>query len=317
MSKQVLVSNLMMLKERPRFESAIAAKGWVPTFVEVDQFLSEEQCLRYAGQFDAWLAGDDRITRKVLLAFLPRLKGIAKWGTGIDSIDLAAARELQVPVLNSPGAFSEAVSEVALGYMLMLTRHLLEVDQAVRRGDWPKPCGLGLYGRVCGLIGFGAIGQGIARRAKACGMSILAYDPPLRANGGVKDGPLADTVFVELDRLVAESDMVCLACNLTPESRHIISEKQLKAMKKDAILVNVARGPLVDEGALITALTELGIAGAGLDVFEAEPLAADSPLRRLRNVVLGSHNANNLHSAVEYVHSNTMNNLAKILADQI
>jgi D-3-phosphoglycerate dehydrogenase len=313
MSKQVLVSNLMMLKERSRFQAEIAAKGWMPVFANVDQFLSEEQCLTYAGQFDAWLAGDDRITRNVLSAFLPRLKGIAKWGTGVDSIDLAAARELQVPVLNTPGAFSEAVSEVALGYMLMLTRHLLEVDRAVRSGDWPKPCGLGLYGRVCGLIGFGAIGQGIARRAKGCGMSILAYDPPLRAGGGVKDGPLAETEFVDLDRLVAESDVVCLACNLTPENRHIIAEKQLKAMKNDAILVNVGRGPLVDETALIAALTTGEIAGAGLDVFELEPLRAESPLRRLPHVVLGSHNANNLHSAVEYVHSNTMNNLAKIL----
>ncbi|UWZ86132.1 phosphoglycerate dehydrogenase [Occallatibacter riparius] len=313
MSKQVLVSSLMMLKERARFESEMAAKGWTPVFADVDQFLSEEQCLQYAGRFDAWLAGDDRITRNVLSAFLPRLKGIAKWGTGVDSIDLAAARELQVPVLNTAGAFSEAVSEVALGYMLMLTRHLLEVDRAVRNGEWPKPCGLGLYGRVCGLIGFGAIGQGIARRAKGCGMSILAYDPPLRAKGGVKDGPLAETEFVDLNRLVAESDIVCLACNLTPENRHMIGEKQLKAMKNDAILVNVGRGPLVDETALIAALTAGEIAGAGLDVFEVEPLPAGSPLRRLPHVVLGSHNANNLHSAVEYVHSNTMNNLARIL----
>ena len=315
MSKQVLVSNLMMLKERPRFEAEIAAKGWVPVFADVDQFLSEEQCLAYAGKFDGWLAGDDRITRNVLSAFLPRLKGIAKWGTGIDSIDVAAARELNVPVLNTPGAFSEAVSEVALGYMLMLTRHLLDVDRTVRDGGWPKPCGLGLYGRVCGLIGFGAIGQGIGRRAKGCGMSILAYDPPLRAKGGLTEGPLADTEFVDLDQLVAESDVVCLACNLTPENRHIIGEKQLKAMKKDAIVVNVGRGPLVDEAALIAALTAGKIAGAGLDVFEVEPLPSDSPLRTLPNVVLGSHNANNLNSAVEYVHSNTMNNLAKILAD--
>jgi D-3-phosphoglycerate dehydrogenase len=314
MTTQVLVSNIMMINERPRFEAAIVAAGWVPVFADVDQFLSEAQCLQYAGQFDGWLAGDDRITRDVLAAFLPRLKGIAKWGTGLDSIDLAAARELGIPVLNTPAAFSEAVAEVAVGYMLMLTRYLLEIDRAVRRGDWPKPRGLGLYGRVCGLIGFGAIGQGIARRAKGCGMSILAYDPPLQAKGGLTEGPLADTAFVDLDRLVTESDVVCLACNLTAENRHIISEKQLKAMKRESILVNVGRGPLVDEVALAAALAAGEIAGAGLDVFEVEPLPADSPLRTLPNVVLGSHNANNLNSAVEYVHANTMNNLAKILA---
>jgi D-3-phosphoglycerate dehydrogenase len=315
MTVQVLVSNLMMLNDQARFESAIAAKGWVPVFADVDQFLSEDQCLRYAGQCDAWLAGDDRITRNVLAAFLPRLKGIAKWGTGLDSIDLVAARELSIPVLNTPAAFSEAVAEVAVGYMLMLTRHLLEVDQAVRRGGWPKPRGLGLYGRACGIIGFGAIGQGIARRIKGCGMSIMAYDPPLQAKGGMIDGPLADTVFVDLDRLITESDVVCVACNLTVENRHIIGEKQLKAMKREAILVNVGRGPLVDEVALAAALASGGIAGAGLDVFEVEPLPGDSPLRAFPNVVLGSHNANNLNSAVEYVHANTMSNLAKILGE--
>jgi D-3-phosphoglycerate dehydrogenase / 2-oxoglutarate reductase len=315
MTVQVLVSNMMMLKERARFEAAIAEKGWLPVFADVDQYLSEEQCLQYAGQCDAWLAGDDRITRDVLAAFLPRLKGIAKWGTGLDSIDLAAARELNVPVLNTPAAFSEAVAEVAVGYMLMLTRYLLEVDRGVRAGDWPKPRGLGLFGRVCGLIGFGAIGQGIARRAKGCGMSILAYDPPLREKGGLTDGPLADTAFVDLDRLVAESDVVCLACNLTSDNRHIISANQLKSMKKEAILINVGRGPLVDEPALAAALSAGEIAGAGLDVFEIEPLPVESPLRKLPNVVLGSHNANNLNSAVEYVHANTMNNLARILGE--
>jgi D-3-phosphoglycerate dehydrogenase len=313
MKPRVLVSNLMMLNERARFESAILSKGWIPIFAEVDQFLSEKQCLAYAGQCDAWSAGDDRITRDVLTAFLPRLKGIAKWGTGLDSVDLIAARELDVPVLNTPGAFSEAVAEVALGYMLMLSRNLLAVDQAVRHGDWPKPRGAGLHDRTCGLIGFGAIGQGIGRRARGCGMKILAYDPFLEGNAGMREGPLATTQFVAVDQLIRESDIVCLACNLTSDNRHIINERRLKAMKREAILVNVGRGPLVDEAALIAALSSGEIAGAGLDVFEVEPLPADNPLRRLPNVVLGSHNANNLESAVEYVHANTMNNLSRIL----
>ncbi len=313
MTVNVLVSNMMMLKEHDRFEKEIKAKGWNPVFADVQQYLSEEQCLQYAGQFDAWLAGDDRVSRTVLQAFLPRLKGIAKWGTGLDSFDLVAARELGVPVLNSPGAFSEAVSEVAVGYMLMLSRHLLEVDQSVRSGGWTKPRGIGLFDRVCGVAGFGAIGQGIARRAKGCGMSILAFDPPLQAKGGLTEGPHAGTEFVDMERLLADSDVICLACNLTAENRHMIGEKQLKAMKRDAILVNVGRGPLVDESALIAALAAGEIAGAGLEVFEVEPLPADSPLRAFPNVVLGSHNANNLQSAVEYVHANTMKNLASIL----
>jgi D-3-phosphoglycerate dehydrogenase len=304
---------MMMLKDRPRFAAALVDKGWEPVFADIDQYLSEEQCLAYAGKFDAWLAGDDCITRRVLEAFLPRLKGVSKWGTGLDSIDLVAARELGIPVLNTPAAFSEAVAEVAVGYMLMLTRHLLAVDLAVRVGDWPKPRGLGLYGRLCGMIGFGAIGQGIGRRVKGFGMSIVAYDPPLKARGGLTEGPLKEVAFVELDWLVKASDVVCLSCNLTADNRHIINADRLKAMKKEAILVNVGRGPLVDEAALAAALADGKIAGAGLDVFEVEPLPLDSPLRTLPNVVLGSHNANNLNSAVEFVHANTMNNLARIL----
>lgn len=311
MTKRILVSNIMMLNERPRFEAEILARGWEPVFPEVDQFLSEEACLGFAGQFDGWLAGDDRITRPVLEAHLPRLKGIAKWGTGLDSIDLAAAAELGVPVRNSPAAFSEAVAEVAIGYMLMLTRSLLAIDQGVRAGQWPKPRGLGLFGRTLGLIGYGAIGQGIARRARGCGMTVIAHDPPLAAT----QPDMPNVTFKDIDVLMAEADVVALACNLTSQNNHIVNAERLALMKPEAILVNVGRGPLVDEVALITALEANQIAGAGLDVFEEEPLAMTNPLRSLPNVVLGSHNANNLHSAVEHVHANTLANLAEILAD--
>lgn len=311
MTKRILISNIMMLNERPRFEAEIRARGWEPMFPEVDQFLSEEACLSLAGQFDGWIAGDDRITRKVFEAHLPRLKGIAKWGTGLDSIDLAAAAEFGVPVKNSPAAFSEAVAEVAIGYMLMLTRSLLAIDQGVRAGQWPKPRGLGLFGRTLGLIGYGAIGQGIARRAQGCGMTVIAHDPPLAA--ARPDMP--NVTFKEIDVLMAKADVVVLACNLTSENNHIVNAERLALMKPEAIVVNVGRGPLVDEVALIAALEADQIAGAALDVFEEEPLPMTSSLRNLPNVVLGSHNANNLHSAVEHVHANTLANLAEILAD--
>jgi D-3-phosphoglycerate dehydrogenase len=305
MSPAVLVTNVMMLKERERFHAALVERGYEPFFADVDQFLSEEQCLTFAGQYDGWLAGDDRVTRSVLEAFVPRLKVISKWGTGLDSIDLAAAADLGVPVLNSPGAFSEAVSEVALGFMLMLTRHLHYVNHEMRQGKWPKPMGLGLYGRQCGVIGFGAIGQGIGRRAAGCGMAVVAYDP-------VHKEP-ANTKWMAFEELIKTSDVVCLACNLTLENRHLINRDRLRTMKPDAILINVGRGPLIDEAALVEALREGWIAGAGLDVFEVEPLPISSPFRALSNVVLGSHNANNLKSAVEYVHVNTLANLDKIL----
>lgn len=297
---KVLVSNIMMLKERPRFDAELRAMGYDPVWAEVHQFLDEAACLAAVGGIDGWLAGDDRISRAVLTAALPRLKVIAKWGTGLDSIDRAAAADLGVPVLNSPGAFADAVAECALGMTLMLTRHLAAINTAIRQGGWPKPQGMELRGGVLGMIGYGAIGRRIAELGAAFGMTVRFHDPFV--SGSV--APLA---------LAAEADIVCLACALTPENHHIVDATFLAAMKPTALVINVARGPLVDEAALIAALRAGQIAGAGLDVFEVEPLPASSPLLTMPNVVLSSHNANNGARTVEAVHANTLRNLASVL----
>jgi D-3-phosphoglycerate dehydrogenase len=301
---RVLVSNIMMLKERPRFDATLREMGydpvWAPDHADYGQFLDEDQCLGLVGGIDGWLAGDDRITRAVLEAALPRLKVIAKWGTGLDSIDRAAAAELGVAVLNSPGAFADAVAEVAIGLILMLTRHLGAIDRAIRAGQWPKPQGVELRGATLGMIGLGAIGGRIAELGRAFGMEVIHHDPFVA--GSV--APLA---------LAARADIVCLACALTPENRHIVNADFLAAMKRTAFLVNVARGPLVDEAALIAALRAGTIAGAALDVFETEPLPATSPLAAMENVVLSSHNANNGLRAVEAVHASTLRNLRGVL----
>lgn len=301
---RVLVSNIMMLRERGRFDAALRAMGhepvWAPDRVAYGQFMDEAQCLAFAGEVDGWLAGDDRITRAVLAAFLPRLRVIAKWGTGLDSIDRAAAAELGVPVLNSPGAFADAVAEVAIGLLLMLRRHLGAIDRAIRAGDWPKPQGVELRGAMLGMIGLGAIGGRIAELGRAFGMEVIHHDPYVA--GSV--APL---------ELAARADVVCLACALTPENRHIVDARFLAAMREGAVLVNVARGPLVDEAALVAALESGHLGGAALDVFEEEPLPAASPLRGMENVVLSSHNANNGLRAVEAVHANTLRNLATAL----
>jgi D-3-phosphoglycerate dehydrogenase len=290
----------MMLKEKARFDAELRALGHEPVWPDVAQFMDEAQCLSLVGEVDGWLAGDDRITRAVLTAALPRLKVIAKWGTGIDSIDLAAAKELGVPVLNSPGAFADAVAEVALGLVLMLTRHLGHIDREIRAGNWPKPRGTELRGSTLGMIGKGAIGGRIAELGAAFGMEVIFHDP-------FQPGS------VDPMTVAREADIVCLACALTPENFHIVDAAFLAAMKPSAILANVARGPLVDEAALIAALQGGTIAGAALDVFEDEPLPEGNPLRSMENVVLSSHNANNGWRAVEAVHANTLRNLTSVL----
>jgi D-3-phosphoglycerate dehydrogenase len=290
----------MMLNERERFDPEIRAMGYEPIWVETSQFLDEAACLRVVGEVDGWLAGDDRITRKVLEAALPRLRVIAKWGTGIDSIDSQAAAALGVPVLNSPGAFADAVGEVAVGLTLMLSRHLAAIDRSMRAGNWPKPQGVELRGATLGMIGLGAIGRRISEFFAGFGTRLVFHDPFV-------DGSIPPL------EVAARADVVCLACALTSETRHLVNATFLAAMKPTALLINVGRGPLVDEASLVAALAAGRIAGAGLDVFENEPLPIGSPLRTMENVVLSSHNANNGIRAVESVHANTLKNLKSVL----
>jgi len=299
---KVLVSNIMMLNERDRFDAILRARGLDVVWPNVTQFMGEEQCLGFAGQFDGWLAGDDRISRRVMEAFLPRLKVISKWGTGLDSIDLKAAKDLGLPVCNSPGAFRDAVSEYAIGMLLGASRRIAATDRAVRAGGWPKGRFIGLTGKTMAVVGYGAIGQGVGQRARGLGMNVIALDPYLTQS---PDG----AELVDFATLKARADVVCLCCNLTPENYHLIDAAALADMRDDVMIVNVARGGLIDEDALATALTSGKVSAAALDVFENEPLQADHPLLDFDNVVLSSHNANSTIQAIEAVHANTLNNL--------
>ena len=303
---RVLVSNIMMINERPRFDAALRARGLEPVWPDVNQFMDEAQCLSFAGEVDGWLAGDDRITRNVIEAFLPRLKVISKWGSGIDSIDQAAARDLGVPLCNTPGAFRDAVGEYAIGMLLAVSRRISLTDRNIRAGDWPKGRYEGMTGKTMGVVGYGAIGQGVGQRARGLGMEVIAHDPFLSSSA---DG----TELVDFNGLLARSDVICLCCNLTAENHHLLDDAAFGAMRDGVILVNVARGPLVDETALVAALSCGKVGAAALDVFETEPLPADHPLLAMEDVVVSSHNANSTLQAVEAVHSNTLANLFRIL----
>jgi D-3-phosphoglycerate dehydrogenase len=299
---QVLVSNIMMINERDRFDAILRERGLTPIWPEVNQFMGEAQCLEYAGEIDGWLAGDDKITETVLKAFLPRLKVISKWGTGIDSIDLAAAKSLGVPVCNSPGAFRDAVSEYAIGLLLAATRRLARTDRMIRQGDWPKGRFPGMTGKTMGVVGYGAIGQGVGQRARGLGMEVIAHDPYMTE---APDG----APVVSFDQLLEQADVICLCCNQTAENYHLINADTLARARDGVILCNVARGGLVDEAALVAALRSGKVAAAALDVFEVEPLPMDHPLMEFENVALSSHNANSTVQAIEYVHGNTLDNL--------
>lgn len=295
-----------MQRDLKRFRTELEKAGIEAEPYPVKQFLREEELLPIIGKYDGVIAGDDEYTERVLKRGLPRLKVISKWGVGLDSIDLDAAKRLGIKVYNSSGAFGGAVAEVAMGYILMLSRKLHIIDREVRKDDWPKPESEGLNGKVLGIVGFGSIGKEIAKRTLAFGMKILATDIKMSEMES-----LDSVYFTNLDEILKLSDYLCLTCNLTLENRGMMGKDELKKMKPTAYLINLARGALVDEDALIQALKKNVIAGAALDVYGEEPLPKKHPFKKMDNVILGSHNANNLHSANEYVSKNTIKNLIR------
>lgn len=273
---------------------------------EVHERLSEEELLQCLPDADGIMCGDDRITERVLAA-CPKLRVIAKWGTGIDSIDRDAAAKRGIPVKNTPNAFTDAVADLVLGFLLCFAKKIPWADEQVRAGEWMrKQEGTALNECTLGLLGLGNIGKAVASRARAFGMTILGFDALQPSEEFLKD---TGTAVVTLEELLARSDFLSLHCTLNESTRHILNRERLALMKPTAIVVNTARGALIDETALIEALTTGKISGAGLDVFEVEQLPAESPLRKLPNVLLSPHNANASPSAWKRVHENTLKNL--------
>jgi D-3-phosphoglycerate dehydrogenase / 2-oxoglutarate reductase len=304
--KTVLLTAPYMLPFRSRFIPLLESYGLTVIAPDVRERMEESDLLQYAGQFDGAICGDDRYTERVMQACLPRLKVISKWGTGIDSIDSAAASRLGIQVRRTPNAFTMPVADTVLGYILAFARRQPWMDRQMKAGEWEKIPGRALHECTLGVIGVGAIGKAVIRRARAFGMKVLGNDIV-----DVDHVFLAETgtQMTDLPSLLAAADFVSVNCDLNPTSRHIINASTLAHMKPNAVLLNTARGPLVDESALIAALQSGQIAGAALDVFEYEPLPLDSPLMKMDNVLLAPHNSNSSPAAWERVHLNTIKNL--------
>lgn len=272
----------------------------------VNERLEETELLIYAGKFDGAICGDDRYTRTVLNKCLPRLKVISKWGTGIDSIDKSACADLGIQLMNTPNAFTLPVADSVMGYMLAFARQQIWMDKAVKNGIWKKIPGRSLSECTLGVIGMGNVGKAVIRRARGFGMTIYGNDIQPVARDFLIENQVKN---VTLQELLEASDFVSINCDLNPTSFHLINNKTLAKMKATAVLINTARGPIVNEAALVDALEHNQIAGAALDVFEEEPLPDDSPLKKMENVLLAPHNSNSSPSAWENVHWNTIRNL--------
>jgi D-3-phosphoglycerate dehydrogenase len=302
----VLFSAPYMIPDLDRFRPVLERHNLELIVPDVTERLSEAELLGYAGKFDGTICGDDRYTRRVLAACAPRLKVISKWGTGIDSIDQEAAQGLGIQVCRTPNAFTLAVTDTVMGYMLSFVRRLPWMDRAVKSGTWQKMPGRSLSECCLGVVGVGNIGKAVLRRARCFGMRLLGNDivempPDFVAETGVQ--------MCSLEELLKQADFVSLNPELNPTSRHLMNARTFAMMKPSAVLINTSRGPVVDENALIEALLTGKIAGAALDVFEHEPVPPESPLLQMDNVMLAPHNANSSPTAWERVHANTIRNL--------
>jgi D-3-phosphoglycerate dehydrogenase len=272
----------------------------------VEERMEEEDLLEYAGQFDGAICGDDRYTELVIEACVPRLKVISKWGTGIDSIDASACSRYEIKLCRTQNAFTLPVADTVLGYILAFARHQPWMDREMKNGKWEKIVGKSLSECTLGIIGVGNIGKAVTRRARAFEMKVLGNDIVDIDHAFITETGIEIT---SLQSLLSNSDFVSINCDLNPTSYHLMNSDTFALMKPEAILINTARGPIVEEKALIEALQTKRLAGVALDVFEVEPLPLDSPLLKMDNVMLAPHNSNSSPAAREKVHWNTIKNL--------
>ena len=305
MGWKVLVTAPYMQPVIDRFRPLFDKNGIELVIPPVKERFAEAELLGFVGDVDGVICGDDHFTARVLEA-APKLKVISKWGTGTDSIDRQACQARGVAVCNTPDAFSEPVADSVLGYVLCFARCLPWMDRAMHRGAWDKIPGVALAECTLAVIGVGHVGKAVVRRALGFGMRVIGND--------IIEMPAEFLAATGLDmmskeKLLPQADFISLNCTLNPTSHHLMNDQRFALTKPTAVLINTARGPVIDQAALVRALQEKRIAGAALDVFENEPLPADSPLLTMDNVMLAPHNSNSSPQAWERVHQNTIQNL--------
>lgn len=274
---------------------------------------SEDDTIAAAKDADAIITAGAKISDKVMAA-LPRLKGVVRYGVGYDTIDVPAATKNNVVVINVPDFCMEEVSNHAMALLLACAKKLTIMHNGVRSGDWIGvkkqliPMG-SIWGETVGIIGCGNIGRRTAKKAKCFQMEVIGYDPyadpkMLKENG---------ITSVSMDELLKQSDYISIHTFLSPETRHLISEKEFNQMKPNAYLINTSRGPVIDEPAMIKALQTKKIAGAGLDVFEQEPVDPDNPLLKMDNVIVMPHTASYSDAAFKRLRNSVGAEAARII----
>jgi len=276
----------------------------------VVQTLTEDELCELLPQYDGWIIGDDPATRRVFEAGQAgQLKAAVKWGIGVDNVDFPACETLGIPIINTPNMFGKEVADIAMGYIIGLARETFMIDRRVREGDWLKISGMSLAGKKAALVGYGDIGRNTARRMLAADMLVTAFDPFFDQS----KNPFPDVSFREWSQNLGEFDFIVFTCALTPDNRHMYSAAEMAQCKDGVRVVNVARGPLINEADLVESLKSEKIFSAALDVFENEPLNIDSELAQMERCIFGSHNSSNTIDAVHATNIRAINTLLGFL----
>ena len=306
---RILVTCPPMLGLISEFLPYFTDKGLTGVPAQVTQVMTEDELCATLPDYDGWIIGDDPATRRVFEAGKAgKLRAVVKWGVGVDNVDFAACKDLGLPVSNTPGVFGREVADVAMTYVLGLARRTFEIDRGIRfDNSWPKPAGISLWNKTVALVGFGDIGRATARRLLAHDLKVIAYDPYFKAVEGLAVEPASWP-----DR-IGEADFIVFTCPLTPDTKHMFNHALLDRLKPGVRVINVARGPIINEAALLEAMESGLVGSAALDVFEVEPLAADNPLRKFPNTIFGSHNGSNTVDAVRHVSRLAIDKMAGFL----
>jgi|TARA_A100001518_G_C1226680_1_gene76920 D-3-phosphoglycerate dehydrogenase len=308
--KKVLVTCPPMLGLFEEFVAPARELGLELVPAKTTQVLSEQELMELLPSYDGWIIGDDPATQQVFQAAKAGgLQAAVKWGVGVDNVDFTACHELGIPIDNTPQMFGGEVADMAIAYITGLARQTYRIDREIRQeNSWPKPAGMSLAGKTIAIVGYGDIGYQTAKRLMGFDVNVIAYDPGVEGNKG-----LDYVTRKPWPNNLEQADMLVMTCSLNKHTQHMLNAETLAAMKAGSYVINVARGPLIDEQALIASLHSGHIQAAALDVFEVEPLPTNSPLREMPQCIFGSHNGSNTVEAVKRASHEALKKLARFL----
>ena len=308
----VLVTCPPMIGMRDQFIPIFTERGINISIPEFTQVMEESELIRIIPNYDGWIIGDDPASQRVFEAGASgELKAVVKWGVGTDNVDFDACKRLGIKVANTPYMFGSEVAELAVGYLIALARETHIIDRGVRSGNWTKVRGLSLVGKKVGVVGYGDVGMCTVDRLRAFGVQITVFDPAL-GNRNVEGVRVA-----QWPANLEDLDFIVFTCSLNDDNIHMFDEKVINSCKQGVRIVNVARGQLIHEQALINCLKSGQVYSAALDVFETEPLPADSFLCNHDRSILGSHNASNTAEAVARANHKAIKILMEFLFENI